>query len=61
MACTGTIDKHTVLAIETLPVRVHCEAYGAGAVAVPNRMLYGDGNSKPVSSDEMLLASIEPI
>ncbi len=62
LARAGTIAEAAELAIEELPVRVHCDACGADSDARPNRLLCGecgDWHTQLVSGDELLLASVE--
>lgn len=64
LAVAGTVAEHAALAIETLPVRVHCDTCGADTDAAPNRLLCGacgDWHTRLISGDELLLASVELI
>ncbi len=62
MAAAGTCAAEAKLQLDTLPVRVQCEACGAETDAKPNRLLCGqcgDYRTRLLSGDEMLLASLE--
>ena len=62
VARAGTVAEHAELVLETLPVRVRCEACGAETDATPNRLLCGlcgDYHTRLVGGDELLLASLE--
>lgn len=59
---TGSVAESTELVIETLPIRVRCQACGAESAASANRLLCGvcgDWRTQLISGDEMLLASVE--
>ncbi len=62
LARAGTIAAEAALAIEELPVRVHCDGCGADTDAKPNRLLCGecgDWHTQLIGGDELLLASVE--
>ncbi len=62
LAAGNTRAAAAELIIERLPVRVHCNTCGAETEATPNRLLCGacgDGHTRLVGGDEMLLASVE--
>lgn len=62
LASAGSIAADAVLAVEQLPVRVHCSVCGADSDASPNRLLCaecGDWRTQLISGDELLLDSVE--
>jgi len=62
LARAGTVAEHAVLAIETQPVRVRCEACGAETEAAPNRLLCGrcgEWRTRLIGGDELLLVGVE--
>ncbi len=62
VANKNTIAEHSVLVIESLPIRVSCDQCGAQTDAQANRLLCGkcgDWHTKLLSGDELLLASVE--
>lgn len=62
VASAGTIADGAELQLDSLPIRVHCEACGAETDASANRLLCaecGDWHTRLVSGDELLLASLE--
>lgn len=62
LAGAGTLAQGARLVIESLPLRVHCDACDADTDALPNRLLCGacgDHRTRITSGDELLLASVE--
>ncbi len=64
LARAGTVAETAELVIETLPVRVHCQTCGHDSDAKVNRLLCahcGGYQTRLISGDELLLASVELI
>ena len=62
IAREGTVASDAQLAIESMPVRVHCESCGIQSAAAANRLVCeqcGDWHVRVVSGDELLLMSVE--
>ncbi len=62
LASAGTIAEGAELHLESLPLRVACQSCGAETEAQPNRLVCGacgDWQTRLVSGDELLLASVE--
>jgi hydrogenase nickel incorporation protein HypA/HybF len=62
VAAAGSVAEHATLVMDTLPVRVLCRQCGAETDAVINRLVCGECSAwqtRLVSGDEMLLASVE--
>jgi hydrogenase nickel incorporation protein HypA/HybF len=62
IAAAGSIAERAVLDIEILPVRVRCNECGAETEAAANKLLCakcGHWQTRLISGDEMLLASLE--
>lgn len=62
IASAGTVAATAELVLESLPIRVRCEACGAESDATANRLLCGvcgDYHTQMLSGDEMLLAQVE--
>ena len=58
----GTVAEHAEFNIETLPLRVSCNACGAETPAISTRLVCGncgDWRVRVVSGDQLLLASVE--
>lgn len=61
-ASAGSIAEGASLKIEKTPLRVHCDRCSAETVAIPARLTCaacGNGRTRLVSGDELLLASVE--
>ncbi len=61
-AAAGTVAEHAALVIDARPVRVHCEACGHEAETGPRNLTCprcGDGRTRLLSGDELLLAEVE--
>ena len=64
LARAGTVAARAELVIESLPVRVRCDACGAETDAAPNRLVCGacsDWHTRLASGDELMLVSVELI
>lgn len=62
LARAGTVAEQAELVIESLPVRVRCDACGAETDAAPNRLVCGacgDWHTRLSSGDELMLVSVE--
>ena len=62
LARAGTVAGQAELVIESLPVRVRCDACGAETDALPNRLVCGacgDWHTRLSSGDELMLVSVE--
>ncbi len=62
IASAGTAAATAELVLETLPIRVACEACGAESEATVNRLICGvcgDYHTRLLSGDELLLAQVE--
>lgn len=61
IASAGTPAANAELILETLPIRVLCEACGAESEATANRLICGvcgDYHTRLLSGDELLLAQV---
>jgi hydrogenase nickel incorporation protein HypA/HybF len=61
-ASAGTVAEGATLHLDTLPVRVSCQHCGAETETSANRLLCGecgDWQTRLLSGDELLLASVE--
>ena len=62
LAAAGTLAEQAELIIETMPVRVRCNACGTETEASANRLLCGtcgDYHTELVGGDEMILSRLE--
>jgi hydrogenase nickel incorporation protein HypA/HybF len=58
----GTCAQGALLAIETVPLRMRCDACGAHSDAQPNRLVCaacGDWRTRLTSGDELTLATVD--
>jgi hydrogenase nickel incorporation protein HypA/HybF len=59
---TSPIAQHSVLVLESLPIRVHCSRCDRESTATANRLICGhcgEWQTRLVSGDELLLKSVE--
>ena len=64
IASAGTVAADAELVIDSLPLRVSCDACGQTTDALPNRLVCGtcgDWHTRLVSGDELQLTSVELI
>ncbi len=62
LAAAGTVAEGATLEIHNLPIQVHCQTCGKHSAATANRLLCahcGSWQTRLISGDEMLLASLE--
>jgi len=64
LAAAGSLAEGALLAIETAPVRVHCDECGHDSEAGPTRLVCrhcGNWRTRLLSGDELLLMRVEII